>query len=286
MAQQQDDKRRRQYCVISALMAVLFAVYVLKGIALYAFQRHFFYVPPERVVGTPSGNGLPYMKAVETKTEDGLQLQAWFMPPTTKNLVVIYFHGNADDLTVARAVAPVYHLHGYGLLTCEYRGYSGNPGEPTEQGLYADARACVGWLKNNGYGADRIILHGHSIGTGVAVEMAMEFQPKILVLESAFTSVADMAKDKYPFYPIDLMIKDRFDSISKIGKVTSSLLMVHGARDGLVPIAMGHTLFDAANKPKAFVAIKDAGHDDLYLHDGGNIIANWLDKQAGAGRGK
>ena len=273
--QQQADRRRRIRRVLGALVATLIAVYIVKGLALYAFQRHFLYVPPSREVAAPKD-----FTVVQTSTADGLHLQAWFSPPKGKKPVILSFHGNGDDLMSASIVAPYFRGHGYGVFLCEYRGYSGNPGEPTEEGLYADARACVDWLKQHGYGAERLVLHGHSLGTGVAVQMASEIQSKFLILESAFTSIADMAREKYPAYPIELMIRDRFDSLSKIGKIKADLLMVHGALDGLIPIEMGHRLFDAANRPKTFVTVKDAGHNDLYLHDGGNKVMDWLDKQA------
>jgi fermentation-respiration switch protein FrsA (DUF1100 family) len=280
MKPRQDGKRQRIRKVIVALAATLFVVYVLKGAALYAFQRKFLYVPPMRPV-TATEKGITVAEPV---TADGLHLKAWFVPPKGGKPVVLSFHGNGDDLMSSALVMPYFRGRGYGVMLCEYRGYSENPGTPDEEGLYADGRACIGWLKLHGYGADKLVLHGHSLGTGVAVQMASEIQPKFLILESAFTSIVEMAGAKYPAYPVNLMVRDRFDSLSKIGKVKSDLLMVHGALDGLIPIEMGRRLFDAASKPKTFISVKDGGHNDLYLHGGGEIIADWLDKQVKASK--
>lgn len=282
MTPDQESKRRRIRNVLVGLAATLIIVYILKGIALYTFQRHFLYFPPDRPAVTTDKD----ITVAEPVTADGLHLKAWFAPPKGNKPVVAYFHGNGDDISIAPLVMPYFLKHGYGMIMCEYRGYSQLPGEPTEQGLYADARACLDWLKQKGYGIDKVVFYAHSLGTGVAVQLATEFQPKILILESAFTSIMDMARPHYPLYPIDIMARDRFDSLSKIAQVHANLLMVHGFKDDLVPFDLGRRLFGAANQPKTFIAIYDGGHNDLYLHGVGDNVVDWLDKQVAGEKDK
>ena len=253
--------------------------YVVLVIAVYFLQRHMQYFPNKSDPGSPEKNGLPGMKVVRTTTEDGLSLLAWFMPPADKNgKILVFYHGNAGHIGHRAVKARYFIERGYGVFFAEYRGFGGNPGSPTEEGLYKDARAALKWLEAQGYLTRQIILYGESIGSGVAVQIAKEIQPDILILEAPFSSALDVAKRTHFWLPVDWMMKDRYDSLSKIPDVKSQLLIVHGDEDNVIPIHLAKKLFEAANHPKEFITINGGGHSDLYDHHVGHVIRDWLDK--------
>lgn len=269
-----------------ALARIIFQLAVLYGVILivmYVFQRNLQYVPDRRPAGHPHDLGLKGMQAVAVTTADGLQLQAWYQPPREADgKVVIYFHGNGGHHG-HRASKIVYFLEaGYGVYLCGYRGYGGNPGRPSEQGFYADARAGLNWLQQAGVTPDRTIFYGESIGGGVAIEMALEQPPPIIVLEAPFSSAVDVARRHYAWLPVDALMRDRFANIDKIKDIKSDLLIVHGDEDLVTPIALAQKLFDAANHPKELITINGGGHSDLYEHHAGHVIVEWLAKRQDA----
>ena len=270
--------------VLGVFGAVLLAAYVAKGLFLYGYQRHYLYIPLTVEVGAPATYGLPYVQDVTTKTADGLSLRSWFMPPPAGRPVILFFHGNGDNLISIDYVFPFFHPRKFGVFACEYRGYSRNPGDPSEQGFYADARGCVAWLKDHGYATDKLIFYGVSLGAAVAIQMATELQPKTLVLQSPFTSFTDLARLAEPDYPVGYMVTEAWDNLSKIGKVRSALLILHGTADDLIPIGMSRRLYAAANDPKTLVEIPGADHLNMYEHGAGDRIAGWMNRQLAGGK--
>jgi fermentation-respiration switch protein FrsA (DUF1100 family) len=248
---------------------------------LYFAQRYIQYFPGTQPPGAPSAQGLPEMREIAAKTEDGLALTAWFAPPKQPGgRIVIFYHGNAGNIA-DRAVKARYFIEkGFGVYFCEYRGYGGNAGAPSEEGFYSDARSALRWLEAAGYTPAQFVLYGESIGTGVAVQMALETQPRALILEAPFSSAVAVAEKRYFFLPVALMMKDKYDSISKISRVKSSLLIIHGDEDGVIPLPLAQDLFRAANHPKEFITINGGHHNDLYDHHAGHVITEWLEKQA------
>lgn len=266
------------------LIRLLFQLAVLYGIVLvilYAFQRYLQYVPNKNPAGTPPENGLPHMQAVAVTTTDGLTLQGWYQPPRQpEGRVVVYFHGNAGH-HAHRASKVIYYLEaGYGVYLCSYRGYGGNPGRPSEQGLYADARAAIEWLQSSaGIALRDMVFYGESIGAGVAVEMAHHAAPPVMILEAPFSTAVDVARQRYFWLPLDWLMHDTFDNIGKIGDIRTDLLIVHGDEDETTPIALARALFERANHPKEFIAINGGHHSDLYEHHAGHVIVDWLSKR-------
>lgn len=261
------------------LLFLLLCAYVLATALAYAFQRALQYAPNRKRPGSPDKVGLHGMQALTIETPDRLELLAWFMPPAQHAGKIIFFtHGNAGNIA-DRAVKVRYFIErGYGFYLCEYRGYGGNAGRPSEQGLYTDARSGLEWLRQQGYSAEQIILYGESIGTGVAVQMGLEIQPPAIILETPFASARDVARARYPWLPVDWLMKDRFDSIDKISKIRTHLLIIHGDEDMTVSIDQGKLLFEAARHPKEMITINGGGHSDLYDHHAGHIIVDWLRK--------
>ena len=158
-----------------------------------------------------------------------------------------------------------------------YRGF-GNPGAPSEQGLYNDARAALGELHKRGVPDKAIVLYGESMGTGVATQMATEINAAALILESPYTSVPDVGADRYPVVPVRWILRDRYDSLSKISSVHMPLLLLHGEQDQVVPVRFGKQLFAAANDPKQAEFVPDAGHNDVYSLRVQELVLNFLAK--------
>jgi len=268
---------------LARIVFQLLAVYAVVLIAVYLAQRSLQYFPDKNYPGTPQDNGVPDMEIVELKTEDGLTLNAWFAPPPKKDgQIVVLFHGNAGHIGHRAIKAQHFIDRGIGVLLLEYRGFGGNQGRPTEQGLYHDGRAALRFLEQREYTVSQLIFYGESIGSGIAVQMALEIQPRYMILEAPFSSAADVAKRQYFFLPIDFLMKDRYDNIEKIADIKTNLLIVHGDEDFVIPIDLAERLFARANHPKEFITINGGHHNDLFDHHAGHIVNEWLEKQIAA----
>ncbi|MSO74307.1 MAG: alpha/beta hydrolase [Alphaproteobacteria bacterium] len=250
----------------------------LLGAAAIA-QRALIYFP-DSTRPEPDRRILPNVMPVTLETADGLSLLAWHQAPRRAGAhTLVYFHGNARHMGVrAEKIAP-YLNAGYGGLLMSWRGFSGNPGRPTEQGLYTDGRAALAFLAHQGVSPERVILYGESLGTGVAVQLATEMTPAAVVLEAPYTSIPDVAAWRVPIAPVRPLVVDRFDSLAKIASVRAPLLVVHGEMDSTIPVRFGRRLFEAGNDPKQGVFIKDAGHLDLYDHGMAGIVLDFLSRQ-------
>jgi len=244
-------------------LSLLF-LYLLVVLMTYIFQRNMMYFPQPFAINTTL-SAVPDIQEINVETQDGLSLTAWYKPPAKDTKpVILFFHGNASHVAMVSPRAVPFVQDGYGVLLAEYRGYSGNPGKPTEEGLYNDGRAYLTWLETQGIARGRIILFGESLGTGVAVQIGIEHAGlRALVLEAPFTSTVAVAQKHYPFLPVAWLMKDRYESIDKIGKITMPLIVVHGTNDTVVPFEQGKALFAVAPDPKTFVTMEGAGHVDL-----------------------
>lgn len=264
-------------------MFYLVAGYVLVLVAAFFMQRHLQYFPDRSPPGDPAKSDAPTMKEIFVRTDDGLTLRAWFAPPKEKDgRIVVFYHGNGGHMG-HRAVKAQYFIgKGYGVYFCEYRGYGGNAGRHSEDGFFRDGRAALKWLDAQGYSVAQLVLYGESLGSGVAVQMALEIQPHILILESPFTSAVDVAKGAYPWLPVEYLMWDRYENLKKIGRIKTNLLIVHGDEDNVVPHELGKALYEAANHPKEFVSINGGAHNDLYEHHAGHVILEWLERQVKA----
>jgi fermentation-respiration switch protein FrsA (DUF1100 family) len=201
------------------------------------------------------------------ETEDGLTLSAWWHPPRRPGgLTTALFHGNAGHLGYRLAGVMPLVASGHGVVLAAYRGYGGNPGRPSEDGLYADGRAALDALARAGIASERVVVWGESLGTGVATKLASEEPVAGVVLQSPYTSIADRAQELYPFLPAHYMVFDRFENEARMGLIRAPLLIVHGEADGVVPVAHGRRLFAAATAPKHGVFIPAAEHNDLSEH--------------------
>lgn len=242
-------------------LTIAIATYALIVAALYVGQRRLLYLP-DRTRTDPAEAGAPDMREVTIETSDGLSLLAWYRAAQNGHETLVFFHGNAGGLASRADKIRPYLDAGYGVLLPAYRGYSGNPGTPDEEGLYRDGRAALAYLTGNGVAAGDIVLHGESLGTGIAVQMAIEQPIAALILEAPFTSMPAAAQHHYFWLPAKWLVRDRYDNLGKIDRVNAPLLIVHGEADRVVPTEMGRRLYEAANEPKQVRILAGAGHVD------------------------
>jgi uncharacterized protein len=251
---------------------VIAAIYVGFVALLYVTQRSLIYLPDRQMIGEFTA-----FERVSVRSADGIDLVSLFVPPQGTRPVVVLFHGNAGHVGDRTDKARSLTSRGYGVMLVGYRGYGGNLGSPTEDGLYADARAALDWLAGRGLAEGRLVFYGESLGSGVAVQMARERKAAALVLEAPFTSLGDGAASHYPYVPARLLVKDKFENIAKIGQINAPLLIVHGERDDVLPVRMGRALLAKAAEPKRGVFLPDAGHNDLMEFGLMRIVADHLD---------
>src|SRR6266545_136000 len=258
--------------VLVALAMVALLVAVLLGL-VWSQQRRLIYFPaPGRVPAAASV--LPGAREVAFETEDGVRLGGWFLARGGgRGPAVLVCNGNAGDRALRAPLAAALSRAGLSVLLFDYRGYAGNPGRPSEDGLAADARAAQAWLAARPeVDPGRIAYFGESLGAAVALRLAVERPPAALVLRSPFTSLADVGRLHYPWLPVELLLNDRYASAARVGRLTAPLLVVAGERDGIVPAALSRRLFDAASVPKRFVLVPGADHNDAALLDGRQTV--------------
>jgi len=244
---------------------------------LYVAQRALMYFP-ETARTPPAAAGLPAAEEIVLDTADGEKLIAWHVPPRGSKPLVIYFHGNGGSLRLRGGRFRALVSDGTGLLALSYRGYGGSSGRPSEAGLLNDARAAYDFAAAR-HPAERIVLWGESLGTGVAVALAAERPVGRVILESPFTSAVDVAAKVYFFVPVRLLMKDQFRSDERIGAVTAPVLVLHGERDNVVPIAFGERLFGMIRAPKKFIRLPRAAHNDHDEHGGTEIVRQFLSER-------
>ncbi|MGH6953722.1 MAG: alpha/beta hydrolase [Alphaproteobacteria bacterium] len=261
------------------LIAALAVGYLGVVAVLYGVQRRLLYFP-DRTRPEHRLNGL---ERVELRTGDGLDLFAWWRPaPAPGRPVVAYFHGNAGHIGDRVGKLAPFLDAGLGLLAVSYRGYAGNPGRPSEPGLYADGVAALDFLERAGVAPERTVLYGESLGSAVAVYAATRARAPVaaVVLESPFTSIADVAAHHYFYVPARWLVRDRFDARASVARVRAPLLVLHGERDRTVPVRFARRLFAAAAEPKEALFLPEAGHDDLYAHGAAAPILGFIERHA------
>jgi len=244
-------------------LAVVVAVIYCGGVAvLYVRQREMLFPIPPVGRTAPAAAGLPQAEEHVLTTADGEQVIVWHVPPKGGHAVVLFFPGNGDFLAGRVRRFKAITSDGTGLVALSYRGYAGSTGSPSEQGLLQDAAAAYAFTTAR-YAADRIVIWGFSLGTGVAVALAAEHPIGKLILEAPYTSTVDVAASLLPIVPVRLLMRDPFHSDRRIARIKVPLLIMHGENDPAIPIRFGERLFGMANEPKQFIRFPGGGHDDL-----------------------
>lgn len=262
--------------------------YVALTALVYTFQRSLMYFPSRGPLPSPEESGVADMSPVTLRTSDGLSITSWFSVPSgPEGKTVVLFHGNAGTLADRADKARHFLDAGHGVMLVGYRGFSGNPGKPTEPGLYRDARTALQFVKDQGVASRDTVLYGESLGSGIAVQVAYEqaeivrhddgVQPYAgIVLEAPFTSMAEAAAVHYPWLPARYLVRDKYASIHKIDLISAPLYVMHGGRDRTVPQGHGKRLYDHAKEPKQAHWMPEAGHVDLYDHGAAGPLVKWL----------
>ncbi|HEV2678528.1 MAG TPA: alpha/beta hydrolase [Aliidongia sp.] len=254
---------------------VVSALYLLALTALTIGQRRFLYFPAGVPV-PPAEAGLPRGRSVTITTVDGEHLLAWYVPPREGRPLLLYFHGNGGSLAGRAQRFGVLTATGDGLLAVEYRGYPGSSGTATEAGLHRDAEAAYRYAIGLDIPPSRLVIMGESLGTRLAVALAARHASAALVLDSPYSSVADVAAAQFWMFPVRLVLWDQFRSDRRIGEVTVPVLMVHGSADQVIPLPFAEKLYALAHEPKRFIRVDGAGH--LAMGSVLPQVLDWIDR--------
>lgn len=261
------------YALVRPVLIVLLIAAVLLA-ALWLFQRRLIYLPDTAAAG-PASAALPAARDVTLHTADGLDLGAWFVPPTGQDraMTVLVANGNggnrADRAALARALAE----RGFAVLLFDYRGYAGNPGRPSEAGLALDVRAAYRHLvEEAGVRPHQLIYFGESLGCGVVTALALEHPPAGMLLRSPFTDLAATATAHYPFLPVRALLRDRFPVADQVARVNVPTAVVYGTADSVVPAGQSRAVATAAAGPVEVTAVAGADHNDAALFTGAQLL--------------
>lgn len=245
--------------VKGALIVVVLA-YLVVCVAMWTLQRRFLFAIEPRHVAPESVGLAGVVAEVKIKTADGETLVFWAGKAAPGQPTLLYFHGNAGALDERADRIRILRGYGLGFVIMAYRGYSGSTGSPSEANAFSDGLAAYDRLVESGIDQKKLVVFGESLGTGVATRVAELRQPAGLILDSPFTSAADVGKQRFWFLPVDLLLTDRFDTISRIASVKAPLLVLHGGMDLVVPVAMGEAVFAKATSQKDMKIYPDAQH--------------------------
>jgi len=252
------------------------AIYVVATVVLFAAQRSLIY-PAPRAAPPPAG-AFDGFEEAELVTSDGLRLRAVHRPARAGRPTIAFFHGNGDSLDGAHHATRALGEAGYGLLLVEYRGYGGNPGAPSEDGLYRDGRAALGWLADRGVPARRTVVIGNSLGSGVATQLAVERPVAGVVVISGFTGLARVAAEHMRLFPVRWLLRDRYANAAKLPRVAAPVLVLHGTADTLIPAQHGRDLAAAA-PDGTLELVPGVGHELAYLPPSQEAILRWLERE-------
>jgi fermentation-respiration switch protein FrsA (DUF1100 family) len=253
------------------LAAGLAAAYLCLAAWVYLSQRRLLYQPTRTVAVTPADVGLAY-EDVELVNAMGTRLHGWWLPRPGARLTLLFCHGNGGNVSHRLESLRIFHDLGLSVLIFDYSGYGRSRGEPSETATRADARAAWDWLLRRGADPGTVVLFGRSLGgavvAGLAAEVAREGAPPAgLILESTFTSVPDMGARLYPWLPVRLLARDRYDTVAALSGLRVPVLFVHSPDDEMVPAALGRALFEGYPGPKSFMTLR-GGHNDGFLVTG------------------
>ena len=246
----------------TTIILALVSFYILLLTIVFFFQRNLLYHPSvdnylkDQVTNVPTE-----IEKVKIATLDNINLVAWFYNKNIEKFkTILFFHGNAGSLENRTYKLNHFKDLNVNFLIIAWRGFSGNAGKPNETGLYRDGASAIKWLKLRGVTEKNIILYGESLGTGVAIEVAQNKNYAGIILESPYTSMVNVGKKYYPFFPVSLLLKDKFESYKKIKKVSVPILVLHGKEDKIVPFSMGKKIYELANEPKFFYSQEYGDH--------------------------
>ena len=253
-------------------MAIAAAVYLSAVGYLYAFQRDYVFKPSGELA-LPLDKDMPGVEVITLNAADGTELAGWYQPPRPGLPTLLYFHGNAGNISERASRFQQIVGSGFGFLAMSYRGYPGSGGSPSEAALVSDGADAFDWLAAKG---GPIVIYGESLGTGVATEVAAERQGQALILEAPYAAALDIAAATYPWAPVGLLMRDPFLSREHIQQVAVPVLIIHGTADQVIPVEQGEKLFEFAHEPKKLAIIEGATHSDLWKNGLWAIVQGFL----------
>lgn len=253
--------------MLSSLLFILVTAWLLLTLLIYAFQPRFVYFPGKSLSRTPADIGLSY-RDIFFHSRDGVKLHGWYLKHEQPIATLLFLHGNAGTVSDRLESLRIFHDLGLSVFIIDYRGYGLSEGRPSEQGTYLDAEAA--WnnlISEQNHDPEKVIIFGRSLGSAVAVWLAVQHTPAALILESAFTSITDMGQRIYPYLPVKWLARIRYPSIDRIGRIHCPVLVIHSRDDELIPYEFGQRLYAAAGQPKYFLEIS-GGHNDGFYSSG------------------
>lgn len=240
-------------------------IYSVISAYFFFFQSSFVYFPHKDIQATPKQLGMKY-KEVDFVSKDGKKLNGWFIPADDPKGVLLFCHGNAGNISHRIESIKIFHDIGLSVFIFDYRGYGKSEGKPNEKGTYLDAEAAWEYLiKHEHFDASEIMLFGRSIGGSIAARLAAAKNPKALIIESSFTSIVDLGAEIYPFLPVCLLSRFRYDTQEYVKAIKSPVLVIHSSDDEIIPFSHGKAIFEAANEPKEFLKIQGSHNGGFWL---------------------
>jgi uncharacterized protein len=265
---------------MSGVLKIILCAAIVYGAVVaiaYAVQRKLMYFPDATRV-EPARLGLEGVREIELTAPDGARIISWYAPAPPGQPTLLYFHGNGGGLSGRAQRLARYQNARLGVFMMSWRGYSGSTGNPSERVNVADARRAYDHLVGLGVKPADIILYGESLGSGVAVQLAVDVPVGGIVLDAPYTSTVDIGAKQYPFLPVRWLMQDRYESARRIARIGKPLLIMHGALDTVIPVAMGRQLYELAREPKKLVVFPRGNHVDLDQHGAVDTLRAWIDE--------
>lgn len=260
--------------MVAIIAAGLVLGYLFIVLIAYLRQDRMLYSPTNDIVATPKDIGLKFDDLI-LKTKDGVDISAWHVPAEEAEGIVLFCHGNAGNISHRLDSVRVFHTLGLDVLIFDYRGYGNSQGRPDETGTYRDAEAAWSYAMDTlGFKPESIVFFGRSLGGAVAAEMALRKQSGVLIIESGFTSVPDLGKTFFPYLPVRLISRHKYETIDKVDRIEIPKLIIHSPEDEIVTYGHGEKLFGKAREPKEFLRIR-GGHNDGFIQSG-TVYVNGL----------
>jgi fermentation-respiration switch protein FrsA (DUF1100 family) len=251
-----------------SLLTIAASVYVLLALVLYLFQNKMVFLsnlPGRALTASPGDIGLEY-EDVYLSTSDGERLHGWYVQASNSKGVVLFFHGNAGNISHRMDSIEIFHRLGLDTLIIDYRGYGQSTGKTTEQGTYLDAQAAWSYLVDErGIAAEQIIIFGRSLGGAIGAWLGAQHTPAAVIIESSFSSGVDMARRLYPFLPVRLITRLRYPVAEHASRMDCPVLVVHSRDDEIIPFAMGQSIYAAVKQRKSFLELRGDHNNGILI---------------------